>query len=372
MSTITRWVVPCYFSEENFKTTPITFNLTDHLKLFLTNEVWNRKYHYGFDSGLKNTDKSKIERVTITIHPRFISGFVNEKRIPQLIEKECGKIPAYLNVKSYKEWSYHNGVAILETEYSTPVKNIPTKSDLHDDYMPHYDMDFIEVYHRHLAVLKEVSSFFLATLHLSFQTSSVIMPNDNPLNDGFLQIVSGDKSYCSRVSTNAYMHEILIETSKLENVKLNLDGLASVWHLNLWPLKRYLNAVESDQISMDNLLDLIYALEGLFEKNASSDFIKMLCISVLCTTRKEAREKKSILDLAYRIRNDIAHGERSYDPFDKVKLDGKEILAQNIYWEMKVVTASMLIKAISKLLSNKEMKNLRFIDQDLLIQIFKK
>ena len=135
--------------------------------------------------------------------------------------------------------------------------------------------------------------------------------------------------------------------------------------------ERYLNAVESDQISMDNLLDLIYSLEGLYGKNTSSDFVKISCMVMMCNTRKDARKLKALLDLAYRIRNDIAHGERSYDTYDYVTLDGKEILAQTVYWEMKTVVACMLIKAISKLIKNEDMRNLRFNTDDFINLSFK-
>ena len=372
MTTISRWVVPSYFTEEKHKTEELIFDLTDHLKLILTNEVWNRKFDYGFSSGLKNTNQTEIKSAKIRVYPRFISGYVNELRIPELIENVCGKIPTHLKVKSYKEWSHNIGFSIIEIEYNTKTNNIPTKKDLTDDYIPHYDMDFVEKYHQHMAVLKELASFFLAGLHLSFPTQSVMTRNDTPLNDGFFQIRSGNKNYASKVATNAFMHEIFIETSKKSNIEINLKGLASVWHYDLWPLKRYLKAVESDQISMDNLLDLIYALEGLFEKNTSSDFVKSMCILSLCKTRKDAKKMKSLLDVAYRIRNDIAHGERSYDPYDYVKLQGKETLAQMIYWQMKSIVAVMMIKGVSKLLKNAEMRNLRFNTDDFINLTFSK
>lgn len=372
MATISRWVVPCYFTEENGKTKPISFDLTNHLKKMLRNEVWNRKFSYGFNTGLKNTSSNDIKSATIKVFPRFMSGYVNEKRIEELVHEYCGRLPKHLKIKNYKDWSHQIGFAVIETEYLSRTANIPTKRDLTEDLMPHYEMEFIEIYHRHLAVSKELSSFFLATLHLSFPTESFMMRNQNPINDGYFQIQSGKHTYASNLSTNAFMHEILIETSKLNNVTTNMDGLAAIWHYDLWSLNRYLRAVESDQISMDNLLDLIYSLEGLFEKNTSVEFVKTMCVLNLCNSKKEARALKNQLDLAYKIRNEIAHGGLSYDPFDKVKLEGKEILAQDVYWETKRTVAAMLIKAISKLLQNREMKNLRFNIDDFISLTFKK
>jgi hypothetical protein len=300
MSTISRWVVPCYFSKERRKTDPIVFDLTSHLKNMLWNEVWNRKFNYGISTGLKNTIPNDINLASIKVFPRFISGYMNEARIPELIEKHCGKLPGHLKIKNYNDWSHSLGFVIIETEYQSKTENIPSKKDLTDKIMPHYEKEFIERYHQHLAVSKELASFFLAALHLTFPTESVMMGSESPMNDGYFQIVSGKKTYASKVASNAFMHEILIETTKLSNIETNLNGLASVWHYDLWSLNRYLRAVESDQISMDNLLDLIYSLEGLFEKSASAEFIKTMCLLHLCATRKEARGMKNLLDLAYK------------------------------------------------------------------------
>ena len=371
MSTISRWVIPCFFAEENRKVEPIEFDLTQHLKTILKNEVWERKFAYGFSIGLKNTNPDDIIRSVIKVYPRFISGTVSESRISDLIEKECGKIPTHLGIKNYKDWSYLNGFAIIQTEYNSNLDNLPSRKDL-SEFIPNYSMEFLESRDQHLAVLKEISSLFLATLNLTFPTQSVMWRDDTPVNDGFFQISSKRKTYAYKVATSTFMHGILIETSKRSIIETNLSGLASVWHYNLWALKRYLVAVESDQLSMDNLLDLIYALEGLFEKNASADFIKTMCLLSMCTTKKEAIEMKNVLDLAYKIRNDIAHGERSYDSRDRVKLEGKEIPAQMIYWKMKNIVAVMIIKAIVKLISNEGMKNLRFNSEDFINLTFKK
>src|SRR5687768_8700639 len=128
--TVTRWVVPCYFSEENQKITPINFDFTAHLKEILTNEVWKRKFHYGYGPQLAKTNKEEIVKAEITIYPRFFSGPVDFKRIPKLIESVCGKIPPYLELNGYKQWHHMHGCAIIEIRHSYEVNNIPTKEDL--------------------------------------------------------------------------------------------------------------------------------------------------------------------------------------------------------------------------------------------------
>jgi|GEM_PF-1761562 len=371
MSTISRWVIPCFFTDGNHKTSPIEFDLTDYLKIILSNEVWNRKFNYGSSYGLKNTEISNIKCASVVIYPRFISGYVDTERISMLIEENCGKLPNYLRIGSYKEWSFHNGLAIVKIEYINTTANIPTKKDF-TDFGPNFKEGFIDTCHQHFAILKELSTFFITGLHLSFPTTSVMETRSNPIVDGFFQISSLNKTYAVKKANDSFMHEILIETNKLSNVETNLKGLAAIWHYNLWPIKRYLFAVKSDQVTMDNLNDLIFALEGLFEKSTSSEQIKTMCLLQLCSNAKEAKSLKEILDAAFRIRNDIAHGERSYESHDYIKVGGKEILAEKIYWKMKTIVTLMIIKAIDKLLKNEQIKNLRFNNDDFIELIFSK
>lgn len=369
MSTISRWILPCYHTDSGHSTEPIKIDLTENLKLILSNEVWNRKFEFGFTGGLKNTDAKDIKNASVTIYPRFTSGTVNENRITELIENHCGKIPEYLKIDNYEKWSHNIGFSVIEAEYNTSLKSIPVKKDF-DGYIPNWQEDFLNAYHRHFAVLKELKFFFLAGLHLSFPTTSVVIRDDNPINDGFFQISSGQRKYANLKASSSFMHEVLIEKDKIKNLIENLNGLATKWHFNLWPIKRYLTAVGNHQISMDNLLDLLYSLEGLFSKNTSSDFIKMTCVLYLTNNKKDAKKIKEILNTGFRIRNDIAHGERSYDLFDKIRIGGKEKLAQDIYWKIKVIVAQMIILATSKLITNPDLKNLKFNEDDFLELIY--
>lgn len=366
MSTKINWIVPCYFNYKEYSNDEIVFDLTKHLQLFLKNEVWNRKFDYGFNNGLKNTDIEDIKNVKIKIKPRSISN-VYPKRIIDYIER-FQKIPKYLDLENYKKWDSNLGVVIIEVEYYNNSNEIPTRKEVIDF---EYREDFYKNYHKHVAVLKELASFFLASLHLTFPTKSIMGWNDDPIDDGIFCIKSNKKFYATHLRTNSFMHHILIEKDKIQNVIENMDALASVWHLNLWPLKRFLISVESNRVSMDNLLDLLYSLEGLFSKNTSSDYIKMFCTITLCKEKKQAIHLKEWLDKAFQIRNDIAHGERSYDSFDKIKFLGKEIAVEQVYWEMKKIVVLMLIRAISKLLKDNKIKNLKFNHEDLLNVVFK-
>ena len=78
MATISRWIVPCYFTKENHKEESIVFDLTNHLKEMLINQVGNRKLDNGNNFRLKEFEPEKVKKATIKILPR---AYGNENRI---------------------------------------------------------------------------------------------------------------------------------------------------------------------------------------------------------------------------------------------------------------------------------------------------
>ena len=79
---------------------------------------------------------------------------------------------------------------------------------------------------------------------------------------------------------------------------------------------------------------------------------------------------KGILDSVFKVRNEIAHGGIHYRGYEYIKLNGKEVLSQDLYWEMKVIVSQLIILGINKLLKNKEIRNLSFKIDDLYDKIY--
>ena len=71
-----------------------------------------------------------------------------------------------------------------------------------------------------------------------------------------------------------------------------------------------------------------------------------------------------------KIRNEIAHGGFHYQGYEYIKLNGKEVLSQDLYWEMKVIVSQLIILGINKILKNKEVRNLSFKIDDLYDKIY--
>ncbi|MBS0028247.1 hypothetical protein ACTJJ0_05705 [Chitinophaga sp. 22321] len=90
----------------------------------------------------------------------------------------------------------------------------------------------------------------------------------------------------------------------------------------------------------------------------------------ISNNKQEAISNKLLLDLAFQMRNEIAHGAKSYDPYEYVKLGGEKILAQAVYWRMKSLVAHMIVLAIIKMMKVPGMKTLRFDYEDITKLIF--
>lgn len=371
MSTISRWILPCNLSSSKDTLDPITIDLTEQLKTLLLNSVWERNIKYAFDTGLKDTDTKNIKSARIIIYPVFHQGTVDIERLDKIINKHCEEIPAYLELNSYKNWHYTNGLVIIEAKYYSITENIPKEKDF-KNYYPNIEISFLEEYDRHIAVVHELKSLFLAALHLSFPSTSVASKLNIPLNDGLFQIKTNNDNYVTKLPSNSFLHAVKIEVDEIKSFKSNLDEISKVWHNNLWGIKRYLKAVESNLITMDHLLDLLYAFESLFAKNVSTDLMKITCIVYLSSSKIESLKLKNILDCAFKIRNDIVHGGKYYDVYESVKIGGKEVAAQKIYWDMKIIVARLIIKALSKMINTKGMKTMSFSFEDILDKIYPK
>ncbi|MDA3613506.1 hypothetical protein [Polluticaenibacter yanchengensis] len=369
MSTKTQWFIPCYFNTDDSSDNEICIDISSDIKTAFSKNLVDKKVDFSYNYNLQFFKPDSFLSVKIYILPRFISGYVNENRLSEYIENNSNKIYSYFNVDSgFKNWHYGLGTVRIETVIKAN-HYLPGRNEIKEFS---YKSDFVSDYHKFVSLNKEILSLFLASLHLTFPTRSIMGWNENPINDGILHFSSRQRHFFESLKTNQCMHHVLITKSRLNKLKQNLSGIAEVWDSNLWSLKRYLIAVKSNQIDMDNLLDLLYALEGLFDKNTSADFIKTFCSLKLGNDKTEAHKIKSTLDYAFKIRNEIAHGAQHYKGHEKIKINGKEVLSQELYWDLKFIVSQILILSINKLLKNKDMKNLNFKIDDLFDVVYKK
>jgi hypothetical protein len=123
---------------------------------------------------------------------------------------------------------------------------------------------------------------------------------------------------------------------------------------------------------MENFLDLLFALEGLFSKSTSSEFIKIACSTLLEKKKNKAMKNLETLNIAFKLRNDLVHGGIGLTGMEEIKIGGKTTLSQDIFWDLKSIVAGAIMWTIEKLHKNNDMKNLRISPNDLINKIYDK
>lgn len=190
MSTIINWISPCYFNTDDGDDDEIQFDLTGSLRLILKNEVWNRKLEFGSNSNLRDVRSEDILYAKVKILPRFTSGYVNQNRIIDYVTENTNKVNSHFKINSYKDWHYALGVVVVEIKLNYKSSEIPSKNQ-HVNFT--FDEKFLSIFHRHKALLNELATLFMAGLHFTYPTQSLMMWNDKPVNDGIYGTYSGRK-----------------------------------------------------------------------------------------------------------------------------------------------------------------------------------
>ena len=367
MNTEYRWIVPAYFEQGNLE--KLEFDLLDEIKTILSNSPWERKFEYGFSIGLKNTSKESIKKAKATLYPNIRNGIINSERIKSIIIQHCGEFSKpYNNVfdKANLSKSDFDGLLVFEFEFDEEVEIPKSENDFNEK--------FVELYHRYKAISDEVASLFRASLHLVFHCEYIMIPSMQSEGGGLIQIKNSKQSYYNINKSSDFKYPVVFNNDKntIDFFNSFRKLLSTKWHLNLWQIKRYIKALNDEYIDMENILDLIFSLEGLFDKNTSTDMIKLSCSTIIGKDKKSATKIYDTLSLAYRIRNEIVHGSVSYNGMEKIKIEGKEKLSQSLFWKLKEIVMAVMLYAIFKLNSNSQMVNLRITHDDILSEIYKK
>lgn len=365
MGSYIRWGVPCNYSKNGVQEL-IEFDFTEHINAMFSNKVWERKYDYGDSEYLEQFKPGDIKSCKITIVPRILFGISKSNRNEKIILERFGELPDDLKIENFLGDNNSMGLIIFELEYNYFIAELPEDNTIYS-----YTSQFLYEYNKANALLQEIGAFFLAGLNLLFVKKTTLMKSEHPIHNGMLQMVSGEKKYFHHEPTSLFTHYVFIEDIEIKEIDFTFRILCSVWHYNLWSVRRYLIAMESSKINMDNLLDLIYALESLFQKNTSTDFIKTMCVVQFSPNKEEAKNLYSYLTKIFNIRNEMVHGGITYSVTDIINLKNKKVPAEEFYWVMKRIVGTMILRAIFKLVKDQNQKNLRYSAEDLWDKIYK-
>ncbi len=362
MSTKFIWTLPAFYQTPTGQS--LEFDLTEYGKKILTNKVWERGFDYGYTDSLKKLNPDDVIQIGITITP-LPHGTLAFDKPENILQKFCGRVPEHTEVISHANLSnWIRNFLVIEAEFGFESE-VPKSITYRDEPL---SMEFVETFHRLVAFAEELGALFRATTHLMFHSDFPIMPSmvSRSQGGGLIYVESNKKWLFDLWSTATYTFPAIYMEPHLEDFKTLLDLMANLWHFPIWPVHRFLKALNAEYIEMENLLDLLYALEGVFPKNTSSEFIRIASALFLSNNRKEAIEINEVLKQAFQIRNDIVHGAQHYTGMEKVNLEGQEVLSQKVFWKVRRIAANMIYVAIQKLVHTQGMRNLRINVQDLL------
>lgn len=361
MSTRLVWLVPTFYEieSENY----LKYDFLNHSREILANKVWERKYSFGETYSLQELAPENIKKAELILFPyHWTSGedSLASRRIDDAIKQYFDiSYEGFPEIRKQAKIGCSRNIALFDFEF---VFNLEGVSNNRFEWKD----DFLNSYFRCIGIVKEIGALFRAACYLLFHCVFPIIPSLKSPEGGLIQICSQGKYYSSAEITSDFNYPAAFIPEKISYLQTTINILSKYWHLSLWPLFRYLKALSGTYIQMENFLDLLFSLEGLFDKNASSDFIKLACSVLASESRAEAIHTLDFMDCAYRMRNDIVHGGISYNGFEKVKIGGKEVLSQTVFFELRRIVSKMIGFALAKLLTHKEMRNLRIINDDIL------
>jgi hypothetical protein len=355
------WIVPAFYELTTSKS--LVIDLLQDTKKILSNKVWGREINYGFKIGLEKINLKMLKDFKVHIYPRVRSGFIGEQITYSKIEEVIGQSNNPVIQKIKKSGILNNNGLLVFELHLNETTTLPKKSS-------DYSEDFLSYFHNYFALIEEIGIFFKISTNLAFHCEYVIMPSYEIEASGCIIIKNEHTTYITDKKTNHFGYPIIFNEKDLADYLELKNELSSIWHYNLWALKRYDLALNNENVKMENMLDLLYSLESLFEKNTSVDFMKLFCGIISGSNKKEATKHIDVLTSCFKIRNEIVHGGRHYNGMEKIKFQGKEILSQKLFWDLKLIVQKMILFAIKKLRENPEMKNLRFTEVDLMKKFY--
>ncbi len=332
---------------------------TETVRSLLKNEVWKRGFDYGFSGALMGIKPEEVIRVHVTI--TSLTEFHCGKPLMDIAEKLVPRFPRS---------DAHNNVDIGWRQ-NYLVTTIELARTFRDNDESKRSMEYVTAFHEAMAINKEVSALIKAAIQLVYHC--VYMPLNSSQGRwgvGLAFIHSASKIHTEEIRDYTHTYPAILEPESRNSFEHVFQLLAERWYFSLWPIHRFLKAIPGEFAEVEGILDLLFALEGLFEKNASSDLIR-LTSAILCSRHlSNARQVDDLLKRAFSIRNEIVHGGKSYTGLEKQNTSKGEKIVWEIFWDLKTVVAGMIRLSLEKLVVNPEMRNLRFLADDVLTRVF--
>lgn len=235
------------------------------------------------------------------------------------------------------------------------------------------DIEQIDKFWQIKVLIEEISAIFRLASHLVYHCDYPIIPSKTRNEEGgILYIDTQSKRYSYPLSTALFTYPVTVLKDTKEEFQILLTLLGRIWHLGLWPLLRFIKPFEGDNIKMEGILDLLFSLDGLFERNTPSIVKRLACITYCAKDKNQALLINNIMSEANKIRNKIVHDGEIYTGMESIIINKEEMLTQKLFWQVKRVVAQMMQRAVIKVNRAGIKKDLYFETEDVLRDIIMK
>jgi len=256
----------------------------------------------------------------------------------------------------------------------------PTMLKLHEETdirkVLNWNMDFEHMVLKLTTLTKDLCAFFLLGLHITFPSFATDHRSARGQSMGLIAL-RGTDTYIKDVHSDVLSYPLLLEASKKQQLASNLTEIAKVWHKDVWSFHRFIKAVQSDHTTIDQFLDLVFTLESFFDKNTSTETMRLVTAVLAGHDRKSAAAIDQLVADCFLIRNEVVHGGMHYRLHDdnprKAKGTQKTKMILELFWELKNLNIRLLQLGIEKLISDRNpipAKSIRFSTNDIIDRIF--
>jgi hypothetical protein len=345
------------------------FDMTKNFEAVVKNKFWQRKATYDKHYFFGEDSLKIIRSVKIRLYAYSNAPFSVDRVAESIFRRDYPGVPKNLdyiidrgNLRSAKSI-----VAVeIEFEYAKKMpRNLLRKEELQAVRYSTIDMDFGLAIKEMISVSNEILSLLLTSIHLTFPTRYPGFDFFPDPSSGLFVISSPTQNYYNDSHSNIATHPILLEEERFDRLRSGLEAITAIWHKDLWPVHRLLKALRTTFLSADNLLDLLFALEGLFPDNTDAPLIRMIAGVVIGDDRQKAVRVNSILKTAFKIRNEVVHGSKDFSLLESYPVGKENISVGDLFFEVKYYVIRMIIFAIYKLSPQSQQNTLSIVPEDL-------
>lgn len=351
-----------------------TVDLTKYIDVFLKNELCFRPaYRPGFPKVFSEKDLKKIISIKVDFHGEE-APYSNAHGYERVISQ-------YHPVEKIQTWKLSSSdiqeafqIAVISVSFTSDYEiiNELTRDEekdieiIFDKYLTDDNIKADREIEKIKSIVVEFLQFLTFSLHLTFPSINYSFSNtENIYQSGFIIVKNKEKSYFKTSKTDLLGHYIYYEESNI--LSSVLDSTSEIWCQEIPSVYFFLSSLKGSHMNIDNFSKMVFTLESFFNKNASTDFIKLSIAILIGNDHLDVLNIKKCLTDSFKIRNEYVHGGSIPSLYDEVsRKDNKNIW--NVFYELKNIVIRLFSYFIRNQLYSKRVK--QYINDDLVINAY--